>query len=84
MIDVGKFIQDGGQGYRCVRWDWHECTDGRQVPLAVLESECANCGGCFTATVPAMTRAPLRLNRRCVKHRRPGSKARRIDHAQPE
>lgn len=55
-----------GRKYRCVEISPHLCRDGRNVPLAYLETSCEVCGEPFIFAVPAW-REPrkVKMQRRC-------------------
>lgn len=66
-------FEQGGRIYSWVRTEPYRRVDGTESILRVFNSTCARCGEPFEVR---MGRAiPKALNRRCAKHRRPGSKA---------
>ena len=79
-IRVGQVIENGGQKYACIGLEPYTRQDGAGTELAVLETHCRTCGGSFAVRVPAENARP-ELNRRCQRHKRPGSKPRRTPHA---
>lgn len=66
----------GGQLFEQVGVDPHTRVDGSRTQLIVWQSACMECGEAFTFRTP-IAASKFQPNRRCAKHRRPGSKARR-------
>lgn len=63
--DVGTSLTLRGQNYSLVRL---EQRDGKP-PLAVLETQCAECGRSFETKTPMVIKW---LSRRCPEHKAPG------------
>lgn len=83
MIQIGQEIIDGSYRYECTDLEPYVRQDGSQTQLAVVLGECAHCGEPFISRIPAEVAKPS-LNRRCQKHKRPGSQVRKGSaHAQP-
>lgn len=64
-----------GQRYVFVRAFDRERRDGTLATILVWRSRCADCGGPFEITTPAVA-AKFQPNRRCQRHKRPGQRVR--------
>lgn len=67
-------FSQGGQIYSFVWTEPHRRQDGTETMLRVYRSGCARCGQPFEVRISMI--GHRWLNRRCVKHHRPGSKVR--------
>jgi hypothetical protein len=73
-VRVGTTFTKGGQKYTCVGFRDYTNLAGHTSPLAILESQCVDCGAPFRfmTTVGALRRREV--NRRCALHKRPGAR----------
>jgi hypothetical protein len=77
-LGPGSTFKVRGQTYECLGFQDYDRRDGGRSKLAVLWSECAECGAPFEflTTQGAIRRGAL--NRRCPRHKHPGRKVRTI------
>lgn len=71
---IGTVIALDGQSYVLVASEPYRRRDGADVRLLTWHTECAQCSAPFTVQSGL---AVEHFNRRCVKHKRPGSRVNR-------
>jgi hypothetical protein len=68
---IGTELTYDGQSYTLIALEPHRRQDGHSSVLLVWQTECAKCQAPFDCRSSVAVRS---LNRRCDKHRRPGSR----------
>lgn len=68
---IGQVLRRGAQSYECVAFRSVVRKDGSPSTVAVLRSQCAECGADFTCT-SASHGARFQPNRRCDEHKAAG------------
>ena len=74
-VEVGTIFRDRHQLYRCTQVEPYVRQDGQPSALATWLTRCAECGDEFEFKTSVFG-APR--NRRCVKHKRPGVRVRKV------
>lgn len=74
---IGTIRMHKGQRYWVSSTFMHERADGTTSVILVWASLCHHCGDQFEFTAPAAS-ARWQPNRRCQRHKRPGSRVRAV------
>jgi hypothetical protein len=74
--EEGQILEYDGQRFECVGFQPYVRADASRARLAVMLTECPNCGAPFTIMIPVHA-AQFYPRRRCDKHKRPGAKVKR-------